>query len=384
MPTALVAVFVLTFIESIGTTLLQRGVYFYTHEILQYSQAQNMWLALGSGVVYVAGAYFSHAACERVGERRLLFAVLFVLGATHTLVGSLRGAWVVPLGFITASGLQGLKWPIIESFVSAGVTPDRLLRLLGRYNATWAIAVALAVSASGVLIASSSPSLLFFTPALFNVVAIALALALPARPVHLPDEHPERPDPAQMRAMDRLLVSARWLMLASYALMFVLAPLMPILFKSLELDVSQATRAASLLDGARVASFAGLGAWAGWRAKKAPLAVTIVVLPASFLMVLFGPSLPVVLAGEVLFGLCSGFAYTSSLYYALVVKNASVDAGGAHEALIGLGFALGPSAGLAGSALAASLGRDRGLFLAVAPIIVMCVAGASRSLAARR
>ncbi len=384
MPSALFAVFVLTFIESVGTTLLQRGVYFYTHAILQYSQAENLWLALGSGVVYVAGAHFSHAACERVGERRLLVAVLVVLGVTHSLVGALHGAWVVPAGFVAAMGLQGLKWPIVESFVSAGATPDRLLRRLGRYNTTWAVAVAVAVSASGVLIASSAPSLLFFTPAVFNAVALALTLTLPARPAHLPDEHPERPDPAQMRAMDRLLASARWLMLASYALMFVLAPLMPILFQRLALDVSQATLAASLLDGARVVSFAALGAWAGWRGAKPPLAVTIVLLPVSFGMVLFGPSLPVVLVGEVLFGLCSGFAYTSSLYYALVVKNASVDAGGAHEALIGLGFTLGPTAGLAGSALAASLWRDRGLLVAVLPIILLSVAGASRALAPRR
>ena len=82
-------------------------------------------------------------------------------------------------------------------------------------------------------------------------------------------------------------------------------------------------------------------------------------------------------------GVPTGFtpqsAYTASLYYALVVKNASVDAGGAHEALIGLGFVLGPVAGLVGGALAKPLGRDGGFFWAVLPIIVASVVGASRS-----
>ena len=60
--------------------------------------------------------------------------------------------------------------------------------------------------------------------------------------------------------------------------------------------------------------------------------------------------------GELLFGTAAGFLYTAALYYAQVVQNASVDAGGAHEALIGVGYALGPGAGLVGTALAHGAG----------------------------
>ena len=46
-------------------------------------------------------------------------------------------------------------------------------------------------------------------------------------------------------------------------------------------------------------------------------------------------------AGELLFGWAVGEVYFAALYYAMVVQNASVEAGGGHERIIGLGFALG-------------------------------------------
>ncbi len=67
--------------------------------------------------------------------------------------------------------------------------------------------------------------------------------------------------------------------------------------------------------------------------------------------------------------------YYSSLYYAMIVKNASVEAGGGHEGLIGAGFALGPVAGLVGVALQPALGSAvLGMVLGVGPVFVACFA----------
>jgi hypothetical protein len=38
----LIALFILTFLESVAGTLLQRGLYFYTHEHLGCTQNQNL------------------------------------------------------------------------------------------------------------------------------------------------------------------------------------------------------------------------------------------------------------------------------------------------------------------------------------------------------
>jgi hypothetical protein len=124
-----------------------------------------------------------------------------------------------------------------------------------------------------------------------------------------------------------------------------------------------------------------LGAWVGWRGRQWPLALAIVTLPISFAMILFGHRLGLLLCGEVLFGMAGGITYTASLYYALVVKNASVDAGGAHESLIGLGFALGPLLGLAGKAITPTLGSSVVATLAsVAPLALLSTLLALRAL----
>ena len=85
------------------------------------------------------------------------------------------------------------------------------------------------------------------------------------------------------------------------------------------------------------------------------------------------------LAGEVAFGLAAGLTHYAALYYAMVVKNASVDAGGAHEGLIGLGFTAGPAAGLAGRALVPG-SYVLGTLAGIGPLLAVCTAGAVWSL----
>jgi hypothetical protein len=64
-----------------------------------------------------------------------------------------------------------------------------------------------------------------------------------------------------------------------------------------------------------------------------------------------------------------------------VVQNASVDAGGAHEGLIGLGLVAGPAVGLIGHALTnVGAPHQLGLLAAAAPIVLACWLGALRSL----
>jgi hypothetical protein len=194
---------------------------------------------------------------------------------------------------------------------------------------------------TGLIVGTRIPSLFFWFPALLNVFAALLTLKLPKEPVHLEHSHPERPIAGELDRLRALLGSARWSMIGSYALFYVLAPLMPSLLAQLELPVTLATPVASILDAVRVVTFGALGALAGWHGKRAPMWLVGAALPGGFLMILLGPSLPILILGEVIFGVAAGFAYTAALYYALVAENASVDAGGAHEGLIGIGIGLG-------------------------------------------
>lgn len=362
----------LTFLESFGTVLIERSLYFFTHDVLGFGETDNLWFALAFGVTYVIGALASHPAANHMGERRLLFASLGGLFVMHALLTAWPRAGLLVVAFPIIGFLQGIKWPVVESYVSAGRTPTELVRLLSRYNATWALSVPLALASSGPLIALW-PASLFAAAGVLNVVAGLCGLSLARRPLHLDVSHPERPNSAEVLRLGSLLATARWAMLGSYALLFLLAPLMPGLFAKLGVSLNVATSAAGLLDLARLGTFVLLGTWVRWRGEAWPLVAALFALPASFAMVLFGTNLLFVLAGELLFGAAAGLAYTAALYYALVVKNASVDAGGAHEGLIGLGFALGPLAGLIAHGSQNLLGGYvTAMVLSTAPLMVVC------------
>jgi MFS family permease len=379
------AILALTFIESFGTILLERGVYFYTHDVLRMSETQNLWLAVGFGASYVLGALLSHRVAERFGERRLLLASLVLLLAVHAALAARPTRGLLTLCFPLIGLLQGIKWPVVESFVSAGRTAADLAAFLGRFNVTWAAAVPLALAGSGPLIATGSPSLLFVTAAACNVVALFAAAVQPEKPTHLDTAHPTRPAAAEQARLSSLLVAARWSMLLSYALLFLLAPLLPDRLAALQLDLTRATSVAAILDVARVVAFWAFGVWLGWRGRSWPISISIAVLPVAFLVVLFGDSIVGLLIAEVVFGASSGLLYTAALYYALWLKNAAVEAGGAHEGLIGLGFVLGPLAGLLAQSLEPALGTRLGATLAsVSPLCLVFTGVALRRLWAAR
>jgi MFS family permease len=342
----------LSFVESFGTILLERAIYFFSHERLGYSRGQNLALALVFGVTYAAGAALSHGAARRLGDRSALASTLVVLFALHVALGVAAFGVALAVLFAAVGFFEGAKWPIVESYVGAGLEPEQQLGAVGRFNVSWALAVPLALAASGPLIASGSPGLLFVLAALANVLALGLAASLPKAAPHLDARHPSRGLDADLGRYAALLASSRWTLLSSYALMFLIAPLLPEVFQRLGTPVAEATLWASCMDAVRVLTFASLAMFHGWRGRKLPLVLGTIGLPLSFAAVIAGRSLSSVLLGEIAFGVLAGVTYHAALYYALVVKNAAVDAGGGHEGLIGIGLALGPGLGLLGDCLA--------------------------------
>jgi hypothetical protein len=65
-------------------------------------------------------------------------------------------------------------------------------------------------------------------------------------------------------------------------------------------------------------------------------------------MAALAPNTATLVAGLVAIGIGHGLLYYSALYYAMRLERADIDAGGTHEALIGVGYVVGPGAALAG------------------------------------
>jgi MFS family permease len=373
----------LSFIESFATILIERAIYFFSHERLGYSPAQNLALALVFGVTYTGGAASSHFLARRLGDRPALGAALVVLFALHGLMALSPSGMALTLAFAAVGFVEGAKWPIIESYVGAGLEPREQLGAVGRFNVSWALAVPLALAVAGPIIASSWPAFLFVLAALINLLALGLLATLPSAAPHLEATHPARLEAAPLGKYEALLASSRWTMLSSYTLMFLLAPLLPVVFARLGRPVAEATLWVSCMDGVRVLTFASLAIYSGWHGRSWPLVVAAIGLPLGGAAIIGGTSLAWVLAGEVVFGVLAGVTYHAALYYAMVVKNAAVDAGGGHEGLIGIGLTLGPGVGLLGDFMA----RDAAgpwIALAVAPIVLASWYGSLRALARAR
>jgi MFS family permease len=363
----------LAFIESFATICVERGIYFFTDHSLNFEPTHNLLLALGFGLAYAVGASASHALAGRLGERRLLIGTIVAQLLLHLALAQwLDLAGVVVAATIGLGMFNGAKWPLIESYIAAGKAPRQQAAAVGKFNIAWSLAVVPALVVAGPLI-DHAPAWLFLLPAGINLASAAMCLPLRRRPLHLDIAHPERPSAQRVAKLGALLVGSRWLMLASYVSLFLLSPLMPEIFSKLGVPLWLAPGLSSVMDVFRIVAFVTLAWWTGWHERRSPLVLGMLGMVAGVFIVLLVPSVAAVLAGEVLFGFSAGVIYYGALYYAVVVKNASVEAGGAHETLIGLGFALGPVGGLAAAWLTPVLGSLLlGTLAGVAPPLVVC------------
>lgn len=370
----------LSFQESLATIFVERGIYFFTHDRLGYGDVANLWLSLGFGGLYVVGALASHHLSRRTGERRLLGLVLAGQLLLHAAMAWYRGPVWIFASASTLGLLHGLKWPLIESFVSAGQSARDTARSLGRFSLCWASAVPISLGVSGWLTQQWEPAV-FAAAAGINALSLLLVTGLAPRPAHLSEDDPQRPSRRVMPRLRALLGASRWFLLLSYATMWILAALLPGVLADLVGSLAGQTAVSGLLDVGRVAAFAVLVTTARWHGKAWPIALAGGLLVPAFALCLWGPGVVVLIAAEVAFGLVAGMIYYAALYYAAVVKNAAVEAGGVHEALIGAGFTLGPLVGMAGVWLAPwTGGKAIGVLVALAPLAAVCLAGAGRNL----
>ncbi len=374
---------ILTIQCSLAVICVERGIYFFTTEVLGMGDLGNLCLALILGIGYVCGSLNSHRLASRIGERNLLAWTFGLQILGHGAMASAPGAVSVCLGVGVVSFLYGIQWPVIESYVSAGRSPREVQRAVGTFSLSWAVAVPISLALTSPIIALWKPGM-FVLPAALNVVTLLMLRLIPKRPPHLPSSHPGRPSRAELTNLQRLLVSHRWLMVFSYVALFLLAPLLPRLLKDVGIATAWASGLSGLIDWMRASTFLVMCLFAGWHGKKGIVYCCLIMLPLGFYMILLGTSPILVLAGEVVFGIAMGAVYYGALHYALVISNAAVNAGGVHEALIGSGYAIGPTIGLISLGLAPTIGSSTGAYaLTPLPLFAICLLLAIRSLRRR-
>ena len=404
-PTPLGAVNAVTILASVGTGVVWNGVPFIAKHEYGFSEERTLLLYVVLGATYVAGA-ISTGPVLRLIERRLspraVLAWILLLEAAVcvSLIGT-RSPWHLVAVSCGISVLSSWLWPIIESYLTAGRHGAAMRAAIGWWNLCWTGAVAAALVLMMPMMRNEPFVLRFGAGSLsleprLAIVVLGMTHALAIVPLFLFGRRPVLHDRELSHAAiqpeyGRLLRSARVLLPLSYVLNSAMAPLLPYLFERVYVAKEEQTLVASTWMWVRIGAMAIMWRAPFWHGLWGTLLLGGLLLAAGFGMVVAAVSLPMAIGGLGLFGAGMGVVYYAALYYAMSVGHAEVDAGGTHEALIGVGYAVGPLAGLAGTALgsrAAALGiagsEGAGVVAVVLLLFGIGTVGAWRPYAAAR
>ncbi len=331
---------------SVSSGTFWAGLFFVSAGVYHFSPAANLTLATVMGAVYAMAARAAGRLARGRVPRQVLSAALLVwTGAALLpllLPGARAGLWAAAL---IGSAASATTFPVVESYLTAGRHGAEMRSAIGKFNLTWTPATALPLLVLPLL--AHHPAGSFVVSAAASALAWSTIWRLPPHPAaHDADGSAQAVGPTY-RA---LLRAASWLLPFSYVVSAALAPILPH-----RLAAVGAGTAASLMAAAWMATrFLALALmWRThfWHGRWGTLAAGAAALVGGLALVLLAHTLPVLMAGLFAYGVGMGVIYYSSLYYVMAVGAAAVDAGGNFEALIGVGYCLGPLLGLVGDAL---------------------------------
>ncbi|MBL8745131.1 MAG: hypothetical protein JNK58_02115 [Phycisphaerae bacterium] len=348
-----------TWIDNLGASTALIGVYFVAKRAYEFTPTSLLLLGLLQGVTYIVAALAAGPLTRALAGRgralstrgllSLLHVVLAVVCALPILIRSPIAMWLV-VGLYAP--LTGVLWPTIESFLSAGRMGDDLRRSSGIFNLSWASCQVVTFWSIAAFMTEPGTALWAIpVMGLSHLVAIPIIARFQREPAaHGEASHAHSPGEAAL--FKRLLACHRLLLILSYVVFAALNPLLPsIMDDRLRIAAVWATPITSAWMISRVASFWFMGTWGGWHGRFTTLIWPPILLLTGMGAALLAPNAWALTIGLALFGLGMGAIYASAFYYAMEVGSAGVDAGGRHEALIGVGYAIGPILGTAAGML---------------------------------
>lgn len=356
---------VLEGLNAVATTIYFSYLFFYMRDQFGFSNFENLALAAMNGFVYCIAVWFAGKFAQRRGyffALRLGFATMAVAtgfaGLARSVPAHLFAAVVCSLG-------MSLTWPTLEAIVSEHEPPARLKRLVGVYNVVWAVSGGMGYFLGGAMIERWGHLSIFLVPAAihFAQVLFTSCVAPAAGQVRLLTRAPAPPETAAARAAGASglaspaerrrsrLPPRRFLLMAwvanpfCYIAINAMLPVIPKIAERFSFGPMLAGFFCSTWFFARTLGFLGLWHWDGWHYRFGWLLGSYGLMILSFLTILIGRELWLLLAAQVVFGLTVALAYYSSLFYSMDVGETKGEHGGFHEAALGVGICVGPAVG---------------------------------------
>ena len=341
MRASLPAVLTVTFLGSVGSGTFWAGLFFVSARAYGFSAVANLLLAAVMGAIYALVAAGAGRLAHGRAPRQVLSAALLLWTAAALLPlllpGSLVALWAAAL---VGSAASATTFPVVESYLTAGRHGAEMRSAIGVFNLTWTPATALPLVILPLL--ASHPAGSFAVAATATAAAWVAIWRLPAHPAPHGAAQAATSVGPTYRA---LLTAASWLLPISYVVSATLAPILPQRLAAVGLG-TDASLVAALWMAARFGALLVMWRSRFWHGRWATLLAGALMLAAGLVLVLAAPALPPLMAGLLLYGAGMGTIYYASLYYTMAVGQAAVDAGGTFEALIGVGYFVGPLLGI--------------------------------------
>lgn len=354
--------FTLEMLHGIATAYYTYWIFFFMEKKFGFDKAENLLLMACYGFTYLFSASRSGRLAHRFGYFTMLrygFAGMCVSSVIGALAPVFLGygheaLYIELVVFVTWTFGASFVWPNLQALLSREA-PGELPRVVGIYNIIWAGGSALAYFSGGVFFDQSALGTVFWLPAAINVVQLLVlaplhklaAVAGTTHPVsELAANEPKAPNPRdtpRARAFLRLALVANPF---SYVAIYNFVPVVPQLAKHFNLTPTYAGFVCSVWMWVRMGAFVWFSLWPGWHYSFRWLLGAFLALIASFVIILIGPSLWLLIFAQLVFGLAIGLVYSSSLYYSMDVgASRSKRGGGTHEAVIGFGIGAGSAVG---------------------------------------
>ncbi len=369
-PTPLIPVLVLSFLGSFGSGVIYNGIFSLAKWNYDFSEVACFWLGLLYGALYIPAAllvgpvlkrfppgsrFFNHRAL--IGFIMLSVALLCSLPWLASLLdgppGSARSSWPIWVLIAGYSPLSGMLWPLVESYVAGARSGAALRRAVGFFNIAWSSSLAIVLLAVSPLVKEHAVLLFSLLAAIHALLVIPLCWFTPRPGAHLhDDDHAHPPSYVPLHRAYQVLL------LVAFIALTTLGPSIPTVCRQIGLSPASETSMISIWMFARVSMFILMSLWHGWRGVWLTPILGSALMLASAALVLLATSIAppdwaqwVLVGGLIGFGVGLGSIYFATLYYTMTVGSAQVEAAGNFEALIGLGYAIGPLLGLLASGI---------------------------------
>jgi len=336
-------IYVFSFLMDVTVVLLMLGLSFRAVDA-GASPTQLGLLGASFAVSYSPMCFFLARRLSRLDIRStsaFSSAALLVLCLLSAVVASVTLFMVLALLIGAATSFF---WPTLEDYLGRGKSPERLYRVLSRFNLWWCSGYAVATATCGLLY-DWDPRLPFLIGAACLVPIIAGSPFLTSQ--EAPDDRaissPKLPaHAATLHQKKFFLTTARIFIFLTYASAGCIFALFPKLGDSLDLSKRVVSRIIFFVYLGQLLSFSILMRTRRWQYNAAFVLGGQALIAAAFLTVFLSESTAMFAAAFIVAGLVSGLSYFSSLFYTLHEPVFRSSLAGVHEALLASGRLVGP------------------------------------------